>query len=309
MHPNRKEMLHVSHLSVLVLCAATCIADKAGAYEPAILDLWSGSGPGDVSAPADDTVIARRPNEDPPTLRLTDVTRPQIAVYRPSDETNTGAAILVCPGGGFNHLAYDKEGTEVAEWLSTLGVTGVALKYRCPTKQDRATQHVKPLQDAQRAMSLLRSRADEWGIDPEKIGIMGFSAGGHLTARLALHPGEREYERIDAVDELSWRPTFAVLLYPAYLMNETKDGLDRQAFHVKRSSPPMFISYAWDDRVPSPGALHLAIALKEAGVSCELHQYASGGHGYGMRAGESRAVGWPADLEGWLRERRILPQR
>lgn len=292
--------------SLLVSALLSVVAGTSAVRGAEVIDLWPDRAPGETVSPADDTVIPSRPNEDPPTLRLTDVTRPQIAVYRPSDENNTGAAILVCPGGGFNHLAYDKEGTEIAEWLSTLGITGVTLKYRCPTKDDRATQHIKPLQDAQRAMSLLQSRADEWGIDPEKIGVMGFSAGGHLAGRLALHPGEREYEPIDAVDEMSWQPAFAVLLYPAYLMNQTNDGLDTQAFHVKRSSPPMFISYAWDDRIPSPGALYLAIALKEAGVSCELHQYASGGHGYGMRPSLSPAVQWPNQLVNWLRVQEVL---
>jgi acetyl esterase/lipase len=230
-----------------------------------------------------------------------------MVVYRPDADANTGVAILVCPGGGFNHLAWDKEGTEVAQWLSTIGITGVALKYRCPTKQDRATQHVAPLQDAQRAMSLLRNRAGEWHIDPGQIGILGFSAGGHVAARLALHPGEREYEAIDEVDEHAWTPAFAVLLYPAYLLNEQQDGLDMQAFHVKRSSPPTFIAYAQDDRIPSPGALYLAIALQQAGVSCELHQYAAGGHGYGMRPADVPAVTWPARLAEWLRQQGRVP--
>ena len=165
-------------------------ADGLQADEPVVLDLWPGRGPGDVVDSGEDTVIAAKPEEDPPTLRLTDVTRPQITVYRPTAEANTGVAMLILPGGGFNHLAYDKEGTEVAQWLTTLGVTGVVLKYRCPTKQDAATQHVKPLQDAQRAMSLVRSHAEEWDIDPQRLGILGFSAGGHVAARLAFHVGE-----------------------------------------------------------------------------------------------------------------------
>jgi acetyl esterase/lipase len=259
-------------------------------------------------APAADTVVPGRTNENPPTTRLTNVTRPQMVVYRPDAEANTGVAIVVCPGGGFNHLAWDKEGTEVAQWLSTIGITGVALKYRCPTKQDRATQHVGPLQDAQRAMSLLRSRAEQWNIDPQQIGVLGFSAGGHVAARLALHPGEREYESIDAADEHDWAPAFAVLLYPAYLLNEQQDGLDTQAFHVKQSSPPMFVAYAQDDRIPSPGALYLAIALQQAGVSCELHQYAAGGHGYGMRQADVPAITWPARLQEWLRQQGRLPE-
>ena len=296
-------------MSVRLTIATTCLVlalsgttDQAPAAEPLVIDLWPGRPPGETGEPAADTIVPRKPNEDPPTLRLTNVTRPQITVYRPEPEAAAGAAILICPGGGFNHLAYDKEGLEIAQWLTTLGVTGVVLKYRCPTKQDPRTQHHKPLQDAQQALRLIRDHAEDWHVDPDKIGVCGFSAGGKVAA-LAATGATRESDL--PAGRVRVRPAFMALIYPA-LSNEARGGLDVDGIQITAETPPAFIAYSWDDRHPSPGALHLALALKEAAVSCELHQYASGGHGYGMRPSELPVSGWPALLEDWLRSTGVL---
>src|SRR5206468_9683787 len=159
-----------------------------------------------------------QPDTSPhPVQRVANVTRPTLTVFKPSKDKDTGAAVLVCPGGGYNILAFDKEGTEVAEWLNSIGVSGVVLKYRVPRRKD-LPKHQAPLQDAQRAVSLIRSHAGEWGIDAKRIGVLGFSAGGHLSATLSTNYDQRAYSPIDEADKVSCRPDFTVLIYPAYLI-------------------------------------------------------------------------------------------
>ena len=230
------------------------------------------------------------------------MTKPTITVYRPKKEQDTGAATLICPGGGYNILAWDLEGTEVADWLNTIGVTGIVLKYRVPRRPGRE-KHDAPLQDAQRAMSLVRKHADQWGIDANRIGILGFSAGGHLSAATSTNFDKRSYDAVDKVDSVSCRPDFAVLIYPAYLMDGDKMSPE---IRVTEKTPQTFFAHASDDGISSENSITMYLALKKAKVPAELHIYASGGHGFGLRPTEHPASTWPKRCEQWLRSRGLL---
>ncbi|HRX81335.1 MAG TPA: alpha/beta hydrolase, partial [Pirellulaceae bacterium] len=197
------------------------LASSAMAEEPITLKVWPDKVPGEQGDVGDEQLQPPTGNGKP-IQRLANVTQPTLTVFRPDKEKDTGAAVLICPGGGYNILAWDLEGTEVAEWLNSIGVTGIVLKYRVPRRKDRE-KHDAPLQDAQRAMSIVRSHADEWGIDAKRIGILGFSAGGHLSAATSTNFDKRNYDAIDDVDAVSCRPDFAILIYPAYLTEG--DGL------------------------------------------------------------------------------------
>lgn len=274
------------------------------------IPLWPGPAPGETNAlPAesdltktnDNWVAGRR------LIRLGNVSEPTLEIFRPRAEVDTGAAVLVCPGGGYHILALDLEGTEVCEWLNTLGVTGVLLKYRVP-KRAGLEKHAVALQDAQRGMSLLRSRAREFGLDPARLGVLGFSAGGHLSAALSTAP-TRTYSRVDAVDEVSWRPDFTVLIYPAYL--SVKEENDRVApdLPLSTNTPPTFISISADDPVRVEGALSYALGLKQQSVPVELHVYPVGGHGYGLRRTENPVTWWPDRVADWMKARGLLQRR
>lgn len=230
-------------------------------------------------------------------IRLQNVSKPIITVYRPKGATAPTAAVVICPGGGYGILAYDLEGTEVAEWLNGLGITGVLLKYRVPRQRDGA------FQDAQRAMGIVRHRAKEWGIDPKKIGILGFSAGGHLAARVCTNYQKRAYKPVDAADEVSCRPDFAIPIYPAYM--EKDGGLDTETLPVTKDTPPTFIAIACNDRFTA-GALHYFLALRKAKVTSELHVFQDGSHGCGLRPVDEGAATWPVHCEKWFRAIGVL---
>ncbi len=282
---------------VLLTLAATQLL----AAEPLTLDVWPGAVPGEQGDIGAEKL--QPPNgEKKPIQRLANVTQPTISVYRPDPAKDTGAAVLICPGGGYNILAWDLEGTEVADWLNSLGVTGIVLKYRVPRRKDRE-KHDAPLQDAQRAMSLVRKHADAWGIDTKRLGILGFSAGGHLSAATATNFDKRHYAAIDDVDKFSCRPDFAVLVYPAYL---TAGNELASEIRVTPETPQTFFAHASDDRISSENSIAMYLALKNAKVPAELHIYASGGHGFGLRPSDHPASTWPQRCEQWLRSRGIL---
>ena len=268
--------------------------------------LWAGDAPGekgglgeekDTSEPGKGLVAGK------PLIRLGNVSVPMLTVYRPEKEKNNGAAVLVCPGGGYNILAYDLEGSEICEWLNRIGVTGILVKYRVPARKDRPRQEA-PLQDAQRAMSITREHAAEWGIDPKRIGILGFSAGGHLAA--VASNAERAYPAADETDKQDCKPNFSVLIYPAYLLE--KDKLDTVApeLPVGPKTPPTFIAMSLDDPVKVEGAFAYALAMKKAKVPCELHVYPTGGHGYGLRRTEKLVTTWPDRAGDWLKASGLL---
>lgn len=288
-------------LALLSLCFL--LAGPAAAVEPLVtLDVWPGVAPGEKGDIGPERLGNVTP--DKPVTRITNVSKPSLAVFKPAAEKDTGAAVLICPGGGYSILAYDLEGTEVAEWLGSIGVTGIVLKYRVPRREGRE-KHDAPLQDAQRAMSLVRSKAAEWKIDPERIGILGFSAGGHLSATTATNSDRRNYEPIDAVDEVSCRPDFAVLVYPAYLLQEKSTELAPE-IRVSKETPPIFFAHASDDPHSAENSVYTYLALKKAGVSGEMHIYASGGHGFGLRPSEHACCTWPARCAEWMKGRGLL---
>jgi acetyl esterase/lipase len=207
--------------------------------------------------------------------------------------------MIVCPGGGYNILAYDLEGTEICEWLNDMGITAVLLKYRVP-RREGAAKHAAPLQDAQRAVSYMRAHAGELDIHPERIGIMGFSAGAHLSVMVCNHPEEHTYPVVDECDKFSSRPNFCLLVYSAYLNGDTFGTLAPE-IKVSSKTPPTMLVQTQDDKSQINSSLYYYYALKEAGVPVTMHLYSQGGHGYGMRDTKAVVNEWPERAEYWLR--------
>jgi acetyl esterase/lipase len=277
-----------------------------GAEAP--IRLWPGTAPGDklaleekadTSGPKDHQVAGR------PVIRTGDVSVPTLTVYPVPADRNSGAAVVVCPGGGYHILAIDLEGTEVCDWLNSIGVTAVLLKYRVPKREGRP-EYAAPLQDAQRAVGLVRSHALEWAIDPTRIGVLGFSAGGNLCAVLCAHADARTYPRVDAADDASCRPDFQVLIYPAYLVKEGSSDTINPDVAVTGSTPPTFLAMAQDDPVRVENALVYARALQQAKVPMELHIYPTGQHGYGLRPAKDYVTTWPRRAADWMLSRGIV---
>lgn len=295
----------------VALAGLVVVTAALGDGHPAeTLTLWPGAAPGDgapggeegdTTKPADGRVAGRT------VARVGNVWRPTMAFYPAPAANNTGAAVLVCPGGGYHILATDLEGTEVCHWLNGIGVNAALLKYRVPARAGRP-KHEAPLQDAQRAMGLLRQHALDWKVDPARIGALGFSAGGHLAAVLSCQFEARSYPAVDAADQLSSRPDFTVLIYPAYLC--AHDGALELApeLTVTHRTPPAFLAMSFDDPVHYENVVAYSTALHRAAVGAEVHLYPSGGHGYGLRPGvaaarwSDRAADWLRD-EGWLAPR------
>jgi acetyl esterase/lipase len=239
--------------------------------------------------------------------RIYYVDAPSITVYKaPKDKAN-GCAVVVCPGGGYNILAWPKEGLEVAEWFNSFGVTAVVLKYRVP-RRDPAAPHVEPLQDAQRALRLVRLHAKDWSVDPGRVGILGFSAGGHLTAMTGMHWRKSSYDRIDEADDLSCRPDFMCPIYAAYLGPDYNDKVAELGplVVVDAKTPPTFMAVTADDSYRGVQAALFFVELKEAKVPAELHIYSKGGHGYGIRPSDQPISTWHHRLGDWLNSQGLL---
>lgn len=254
-----------------------------------IIHLWSGAVPGETSpkkaaVPTADTTRG--------VTRLTNVTDPVLEVFSPAPGKGNGAAVVICPGGGYQILAINLEGYEIARWLNGLGYTAFVLQYRVPQKQEGA------LQDVQRAIRLVRSDAAKWKLQPGKIGVLGFSAGASLSARASTLYNMESYPKTDAKDNASARPDFAVLVYPAYL-DAGKNRSITPELKIDGKTPPMFLFATADDPYGN-SALVMAGALRDAKVPAELHFYAEGGHGYGLRPGNPAADIWPTLAEKWL---------
>lgn len=286
-----------------------------GAEEPLVLPVWPGTVPGDYGTIGPERV--RAPSEAPTkdAKWITGVTKPTITLFRPARDKNTGAAIIICPGGGYWNLAWDLEGEEVAAWLNSVGMTGLVLKYRVPRRPDQPERLPAPgpLLDAQRAVSLVRSRAAEWGIDPNRIGIAGFSAGGHLAVATATHFDQRAYEPIDEIDKTSCRPNFAVAVYPGYLIEQQRAGVETNKnmlapyIRIPKETPPIFLVHANDDPVAgAENSVVLYLALKRANVATELHVYAQGGHGFGVRKSSLPCSTWTDRCIAWLQNQGML---
>lgn len=262
-------------------------------------NIWPGQAPGkavdlgpeiDITKPTDTLIAGER------IIKLHNVSVPTITIYKPDPAIDTRTAVVIAPGGGFWILAMDLEGTEIAEWLNTLGVTGIVLKYRVPGEAwDPDQKWLSAVQDGQRAMSLVRGRAEELGIDPNKIGIMGFSAGGAPVIGTAVS-SKRLYEPVDEYDKVSFRPNFAAPIYSG--------GMPVKA-ELNEDVPPIFMATASDDFNPLDMA-RMYITFKEADISAELHIYESGGHGYGLRRTRLPVTSWHDRMEDWMRTLKLL---
>ena len=295
----------------LLLCAVLVLwlVPAVLAAEPAkTLDVWPGTAPGEKGDIGAEKWEPPPKNEIPPITRLTNVTKPAIAIYPPPKEKNTGTAVLICPGGGYSILAMNHEGEDVATWLNSIGVTGIILKYRVPRRPDepKGEPARRPLQDAQRAVSLVRSKARQWGLNPQRIGIVGFSAGAHLAIATATNFERRTYEPMDDVDQISCRPDFAILAYSGYLKAKDKDEL-APGLRIPTGTPPVFLAHGGDDIISSPEhSLFLYLALKRAGVPAELHIYATATHDFGVRSSDHPCSTWTQSCAHWLRYQGFL---
>lgn len=286
---------------LLPVLFAAVLSAFAAPGEP--IRLWSGTAPGEtrVLPPEGDTTKPTdRLVNGVSIVRLGNVSDPTITIHRPDPARDTGTAVVVAPGGGYNILAWELEGTEVCAWLNSIGVTGVLLKYRVPSRPDRP-RHAPALDDAQRAVGLVRHQAEDLGLDPKRIGMLGFSAGAHLAAALAANHGTRTYPKGDEADEASCRPDFLVLVYPGGIVDrERGDALRPEVVPVKGDAPPAIIIMTQDDPVRVEHALAYYTALKQVEVSAELHLYPTGGHGYGLRRSEHLVTTWPDRVADWL---------
>jgi acetyl esterase/lipase len=258
---------------------------------------WKGELPNDwkIEGPEKSEVGAHMGG----TLSIKNVSVPLLDYFKPSGGNLTKRAVIICPGGGYNILAWDLEGTEIATFLSSRGFHAFVLKYRLPKGSD--VRHAAALEDAQRAISLVRSKAEPWGIAADQIGIMGFSAGAHLSAMAATHHAKRSYPSKDAIDAVSCRPDFVGLIYSAYLLASEKDpasGLSAD-LPVVQDTPPAFLAHAMDDPLPCAGATAWLLAMQKMKIPAELHIYADGGHGYGLRSDKSVSA-WADNFIAWL---------
>jgi len=245
-----------------------------------------------------------------PVTQVLDVTQPTITIYSPTIK-NTGAAVIVFPGGGFHGLAMDLEGTEICEWLASQGITGILLKYRVPDSGPNWNEdclcHVKPyapaaLEDAQRALGIVRLNAAKWHINPNKIGVIGFSAGGFMVADISTHFKKRAYVPVDAADKESCRPDFSIALYPGHMrLEDSKEFVLNPDIHFTKDTPPTFLLQAEDDPVDTIDySLLYYIGLKNAGAPVEMHLYAQGGHAFGLRSTKFPITEWPQLVKTWL---------
>ena len=316
----RTHRLAVALVSVLTLLAADARSAAAQVpWQPSAghtqIPIWPGSPPG--GAPDDSAEVAAIVVHDGkpalvgnrPWTYVNHVSRPTITVYAPQGK-NTGAAVLVFPGGGYNILAIDLEGTEACDWLTSKGIACVLLKYRVPCKVTGPYREcLTALQDAQRAISLVRSHAAEWRVNPHRIGVLGFSAGGHMVLTTTTQFAKRAYAAVDSVDAISCRPDFGIALYPGHLIDRPRLSTLNPHVHVTSGAPPTMLVQAEDDPVdPVENSLFWFAALKKAGVPAELHVFVHGGHAFGLRPTDQPITDWPALAESWLVSIGMVPR-
>ena len=310
--PPRRRCRQISWCRTAIAIALSLVEGVISAVgsEPAqIVEVWPGAPPdeGDfrrterthLSPKLDRTRVEITEQ----TLLVTDVTKPTLTIRRPSKKDDSGTAVIICPGGGYWDLYWQIEGEEVADWMNSLGITGIILKYRVPRRPDEPKDLParRPLQDAQRAVSLVRSRATEWSINSKRIGIMGFSAGGHLAIATATSFEKRSYGPSDAVDAVSCRPDFAILVYPGYLKAKEKDEL-APGLSVPTNTPPVFLAHGGADVISPPEqSVVMYLALRKADVPTELHIYARAAHDFGVRPNDNPCGQWTKSCAEWLR--------
>jgi acetyl esterase/lipase len=286
-----------------IFALALALAIAAPAFSQTTMPLWPGTPPGtpnvatgqqeqDTTKPTDNMIAGKR------VARIGFVSKPTLAFYPAPAAKNTGAAVVVFPGGGYQILAYDLEGTEVCDWLNRIGVNCVLVKYRVPNAGP-FPKYTQDLADAQRAVRLVRQHATEWQIDRHRVGVLGFSAGGHLVAVLGAHASDPVYPPIDVADKLDARPDFTLLIYPGTLELDDTHNLRPEVKPVALT-PPSFLVQAEDDPVKVENAWVYYEALKQAKIPAEMHLFANGGHGYGLRATRLPITHWPDLAATWL---------
>ncbi|HUA00498.1 MAG TPA: alpha/beta hydrolase [Candidatus Aquilonibacter sp.] len=302
-------------LALGLVFASSGLSAQTSTWQPSPgrtqVPIWPGTPPDaqPAAGPELATTDAKSLIAGRPVIAVSKVSQPTMTVYSPK-EGNTGVAVVVFPGGGYQVLAIDLEGTEVCDWLTSRGITCVLLKYRVPDSgpawHDDCRCFIHPkaptaLEDAQRTVGLVRFHAADWHIDPHKIGVLGFSAGGHLVADISTHFAQRAYAPVDAADKESCRPDFAVALYPGHLWVDDKKFELNPEVPVTSETPPTFLLQAEDDHVDGINqSLVYYIALKNAGVPVEMHLYAQGGHAFGLRRTKFPITAWPQLVETWL---------
>ena len=302
--------MHKSILAVFLFALSCAQAqEREGIWQPppghTQVPIWPGAVPDALPNPKPESIGPPAGRDWWP--RANDVSRPTMTVYAPAGR-NTGVAIVVFPGGGYQFLAMDSEGTEICDWLTSRGITCILLKYRVPdsgpTMKDGRGYYPKvqtAVQDAQRTLGLVRQHAAEWHIDAHKIGVIGFSAGGHLAAAVSTRFDRRSYPPVDAADKLSCRPDFAIVAYPGHLWTPGTELTLRSDISVPADAPPTFLLHAEDDPIdPVKHSLTYFAALQKAGIPVEMHLYAQGGHAFGVRPSKLPIAQWPHLVEAWL---------
>jgi acetyl esterase/lipase len=311
--------------STMIAGAVVLLLTQASlAAAPAELRLWEGVPPGNGEIGATGEIVEERGTDTAPDRRISGVTVPTVTVYLPPPEDNTGAALVICPGGGYSGEAIDKEGHDIARYLNTIGVAGIVLKYRLPVAEHLDLSRGFPSSDAARAIRLARHHAAEWRLQPDRIGIMGFSAGGHLAATVATRFDAGIPASPDPVERLASRPDFQVLVYPVISFTETvgHSGSRRRMLgenpaaelvdhfsnerHVTAATPPAFLVSTHDDYVKAENSLLYYQALRAAGVPAEMHVYEVGGHGYGIRPTGKPVATWHHRMRDWMQQRGLL---
>ncbi|WP_339916830.1 alpha/beta hydrolase [Yeosuana marina] len=296
---------------VLTIFLSFTMLNCLAQYE--IISLWDGVVPNSQKSDEEEIIT----NTD--SKRISLVQNPTLEVYLPTKRNATGQAVIVCPGGGYHYLTYDFEGTDIAKWFNSKGIAAFVLKYRLPNSKSIKISYEAPLQDAQRAIRIVRSQAEKWNVNPNKIGIIGFSAGGHLASTLGTQFNTPNHFKETAIDTISARPDFMVLIYPVVTMkldythkgsrtnllgeNPSEDLVKQfsNELEVTKNTPPTFIVHAEDDHsVPVENSLQLYKALKDNGVITEMHLYPYGGHGFGLALGRGRLEHWTDRLYEWL---------
>ena len=295
--------------SMVSLVVGMCVVWPAvGADKSMVVGVWPGVPPEESGNIGEETVrmspkLERKQVEVTESTKLvTNVTKPTLTIYRPPKDRDTGTAVLICPGGGYWDLYWQLEGEEVAAWLNSIGVTGIILKYRVPRRPDEVKGEParRPLQDAQRAVRLVRSNAGQWGINPRQIGVVGFSAGGHLAIATATSFDQQTYEPVDDVDKISCRPDFAIGVYSGYLKAKDKDEI-APGLRIPVGTPPIFLAHGGADIISPPEhSVLMYLALRKADIPAELHIYATAAHDFGVRTSDHPCSTWTQACAMWL---------
>jgi acetyl esterase/lipase len=296
------ETMSMKRFSLLLALAAVLVGQAVAAPEPITLPLWPDGPPSAMAPKSEATAKLIQSYGGPTATRLTDVTDPTVTIYRP--EKPNGASVIVAPGGGFMFLSYSFEGTAVCEWLNSIGVTAVLLKYRTPTR-DESEPFALPVQDAQRALGLVRHHATEWSLDPKRVGLLGFSAGGNLAGHAAWDRGARTYPQKSELDDPRG-PDFLVFIYGGGFLGKDDKTKFREGFSVPADAPPAFFLVAHDDKSNPIEAAMLYLEYKKQNLPAELHIFTQGGHGFGMRKEKHPINDWPQRCAEWMKTTGLL---